>query len=114
MTSPILDAIYQRRSIREYSDEEVLIDQLREIIKAGTWAPSGLNNQPWRFVTIQDQTIINQMAEQLKNVNTKNKAECTGFLDATTPRADAIVTPAKAKKKKSISVISVIIIQTYR
>jgi nitroreductase len=25
-----------------------------EIIRAGTWAPSGLNNQPWRFVIVWD------------------------------------------------------------
>ncbi|MBU0485604.1 MAG: nitroreductase [Proteobacteria bacterium] len=66
MTSPILDAIYKRRSIREYSDKKVTGEQLLEIIKAGSWAPSGLNNQPWRFVTIQDRTIINQMAQHTK------------------------------------------------
>ncbi len=61
---PVLEAIYKRRSIREYTDEEISPDYLREIIRAGIWAPSGLNNQPWRFVTIQDGKVCARLAEQ--------------------------------------------------
>ncbi len=64
MNSSILNAIYKRRSIREYTAEPVAGDQLHEIIKAGIWAPSGLNNQPWRFVVIQDDSIKKNLAEQ--------------------------------------------------
>ncbi|MCB2184046.1 MAG: nitroreductase [Desulfobulbaceae bacterium] len=56
MSLSVLDAIYQRRSIREFTEEEVAMKDLTEIIKAGIWAPSGLNNQPWRFVIIVDET----------------------------------------------------------
>ncbi len=66
MTTPILNAIYKRRSIREYTDEPVKIEALREIVKAGTWAPSGLNNQPWRFVLVTDTAIRLQLAEQTR------------------------------------------------
>ena len=62
MNNEILDAIYQRRSRREFTHEPVSMEQLREIIKAGIWAPSGLNNQPWRFVTVTDQAIREQLA----------------------------------------------------
>ncbi|UCD65342.1 MAG: nitroreductase family protein [Deltaproteobacteria bacterium] len=64
MTSPILEAIYKRRSIREYTDAEIPVEKLHEIIKAGIWAPSGLNNQPWRFVIVQNQDIKEQLAVQ--------------------------------------------------
>ena len=64
MTSPVLETIYNRRSIREYTNEEISIEQLREIVKAGIWAPSGLNNQPWRFVIIQSPEIRESLAEQ--------------------------------------------------
>jgi nitroreductase len=50
----LLEGIYTRRSIRQYTAQPVDREQLIEIIKAGTWAPSGLNNQPWRFVIIRD------------------------------------------------------------
>ena len=64
MDSPVLQAIYQRRSIREYTNQPIQADQLREIIRAGIWAPSGLNNQPWRFVTITDPDIRSLISKQ--------------------------------------------------
>ena len=64
MTSPVLEAIYKRRSIREYTDEEIPIEKLREIVKAGIWAPSGLNNQPWRFIIVQSPEIRESLAQQ--------------------------------------------------
>ena len=66
MTTPILNAIYKRRSIREFTDKPVEIEDLREIVKAGIWAPSGLNNQPWRFVLISDTATRLQLAEQTR------------------------------------------------
>jgi len=48
----VLDAIYSRGSVREFLDESIDPSFLDEIIKAGTWAPSGLNNQPWRFAIV--------------------------------------------------------------
>ncbi len=63
MAHPVLEAIRQRRSIREYTDQPVSREHLREIIKAGIWAPSGLNNQPWRFVTVCDGELRRQLAE---------------------------------------------------
>ncbi|MFU8818957.1 MAG: nitroreductase family protein [Desulfurivibrio sp.] len=64
MTDPVLEAIYRRRSIRQFTGEEVAIDELREIVRAGIWAPSGLNNQPWRFVLIRDPQTRELLAEQ--------------------------------------------------
>ena len=64
MNSQVFEAIYSRRSIREFTDKEIPREQLHEIIKAGIWAPSGLNNQPWRFVIIQNPDIKEELAEQ--------------------------------------------------
>ena len=64
MTAPVLEAIYKRRSIREYTDEEIPAGKLREIVKAGIWAPSGLNNQPWRFIIIRNTETKEQVALQ--------------------------------------------------
>lgn len=58
----LLEGIYSRRSIRQFTDQKVKHDDLLEIIKAGTWAPSGLNNQPWRFVVIQDREVRYKLA----------------------------------------------------
>lgn len=62
----LLEGIYARRSIRHYSDQPVERDQLLEIIKAGTRAPSGLNNQPWRFVIVRNEEVRQKLAKLTK------------------------------------------------
>ena len=52
--SPVMKAIYERRSVRQFQDAPVSRDCVMEALKAAGWAPSGLNNQPWRFAIIQD------------------------------------------------------------
>jgi nitroreductase len=52
--SPVIEAIYSRRSIRRFEDAPVSRDLIMAALKAACWAPSGLNNQPWRFAIIWD------------------------------------------------------------
>lgn len=61
MENTILEAIRTRRSIREFKDEPVSTDVLREIILSGIQAPSGLNNQPWRFVVVRDEQCMREL-----------------------------------------------------
>ena len=63
MTSnPVLDAIRKRRSIRHYIKQSIPDDRVHDILEAGRWAPSGLNNQPWRFVIIKNQSILETLS----------------------------------------------------
>lgn len=50
--NPVLQALFSRRSIRRFTDEAVSTEDIRTILEAGRWAPSGLNNQPWRFMIL--------------------------------------------------------------
>ena len=59
-----MEAIRKRRSIREYSDAPVETETRLAIVEAGMWAPSGLNNQPWRFVTVRDSAVREELAQQ--------------------------------------------------
>ncbi len=61
--NPVLEAIFTRRSVRDYLDKPVPRDIIDKVIEAGTWAPSGLNNQPWRFVIVEDKGVKSQIAE---------------------------------------------------
>ncbi len=74
MDNPVLDAIYTRRSIREFTKEPVSDEIILEIIRAGMWAPSGLNNQPWRFAIIKDRNLINRISELTKYKETVEQA----------------------------------------
>ncbi len=60
----LLEGIYTRRSVRQFTDEPVDRSQIIEIIKAGTWAPSGLNNQPWRFVVVTSDDVRKELSKQ--------------------------------------------------
>ena len=63
----LLEGIYTRRSIRQYTGQPVSREELLEIIKAGTWAPSGMNNQPWRFVIVKGEEVKSDLARQTKS-----------------------------------------------
>lgn len=65
MENQVLDAIFNRRSIRRYTDQPVSSDQLDLILKAGQAAPSAMNQQPWYFVAIQRKDMIEQLASLL-------------------------------------------------
>ncbi len=62
MKEPIQKAIRNRRSVREFTDQPVAPELLKKIITAGIWAPSGLNNQPWRFIIIHDRETGSKLA----------------------------------------------------
>ncbi len=57
------DAITNRRSIRNFSDDPVTDDQIRELIDAACWAPSWANVQAWRFIVLRDRDQINAVTE---------------------------------------------------
>jgi len=46
------EAIRGRRSIRSYTGQPVPMELVREVLEAGTWAPSAKNGQQWRFTVL--------------------------------------------------------------
>jgi nitroreductase len=51
------ELIMNRKSIRSFSDQPVSDDLIEAILKAGQRAPSGKNNQPWRFVIVTNREV---------------------------------------------------------
>lgn len=68
--SPVARAIHERRSVRNFSDAPVDRSRILEAIRAASWAPSGLNNQPWRFAIIWDQSLKNEVASLTRYAST--------------------------------------------
>ena len=58
-----MDAIFERRSIRNYTDQEVKDETITELLKAGMAAPSAGNAQTWEFVLIDDKNILQKIPE---------------------------------------------------
>ncbi|MGA1823113.1 MAG: nitroreductase family protein [bacterium] len=61
-----IEAIKTRRSIRRYTSQGIDRSIIKQIIEAGTYAPSGLNNQPWRFVIVEDKNSIDTVSSNTK------------------------------------------------
>lgn len=57
------DLLRTRRTIRSFSSDPVPIEIIENAIAAAGTAPSGANQQPWRFVVVQDQAIKQQIRE---------------------------------------------------
>jgi nitroreductase len=62
----LMEAIRTRRSVREYEKTPVPMEHIRFIVEAATWAPSGYNKQPWKFILIQDPELQVRMAEEVR------------------------------------------------
>ena len=66
----INQSIFERRSIRKFTDRPVPREITEEILKAGMCAPSAKNRQPWRFVVAADgdkSSMLQAMAQGIQN-----------------------------------------------
>ena len=48
----IIEAIKQRKSIRDFKDDQIQQTVIREILEIACRAPSAMNTQPWEFTVI--------------------------------------------------------------
>ena len=58
MTNSTLDAIFERRSVRSYTDERLSDEAVATLANAALAAPSGMNAQPWHIVAVQNNELI--------------------------------------------------------
>lgn len=63
--NPAIENILTRRSIRNYTDQDVEPEKIEAILEAGMAAPSGKNGQPWDFIVLTRREILDEMAERL-------------------------------------------------
>jgi len=61
VTMEFSELIKKRRSCRAFKNTPVTQEQLQTIVEAGQWAPSPLNQQPFQFIAVTDQTVKAQI-----------------------------------------------------
>lgn len=71
----IFKNIFERRSIRSYEAAPVDGEKLELIMKAGIWAPSASNTQPWHFTVITDAKTIDEINDMGKAFMAKSDSE---------------------------------------
>jgi nitroreductase len=62
----VLQNILTRRSVREFKDEQIKDEELDLILKAGIYAPSGMNKQSWQFTVVQNKEKIELLAKVVR------------------------------------------------
>lgn len=68
------ETIQRRRSVREFSDQQIPVDVVRRCIETASQAPSGANKQPWTFVLVRDPEV----KKQIRIAAEKEEAEFYG------------------------------------
>lgn len=58
-----LEAIFTRRSVRNFKHELISEEDLKDLLKAGMQAPSARNEQPWHFIVIDDLELLQAIPE---------------------------------------------------
>jgi len=59
----LIDGIFTRRSIRRYTNKELSQNQIDTLLKAGMYAPSARNQQPWHFIVVSKRELLNAISE---------------------------------------------------
>lgn len=54
------------RTIREYTEKEVDRETILLLIDAAIHAPSAVNQQPWTFIVLQDQSLLDEISSKAK------------------------------------------------
>ena len=78
----VTKVLCERRSIRKFKNEQIPRDILDEILKCGTFAPSGKNMQSAKIVVVQNKELIGEIAKV--NGSFVNKPGLNPFYDAPT------------------------------
>jgi nitroreductase len=74
-TDELIKLIPHRRSVRVYKSGTVSDQQLKTILEAARWAPSGANTQPWEFVITRDRKKMKKVREIYSNEWRERKRE---------------------------------------
>ncbi len=86
-----IDCIYERRSIRKFSDKSVSKEIIEKILEAGRVAPSAKNRQPWKFIVFggkqkenllacMEKGILREEQQPLLPYSTKGIPDCKNTL----------------------------------
>ncbi len=62
----LMDAINNRRAVRDYTADAVEQPVLESLIHAAVQAPSAVDTQPWRFVVLRERQLLDRISREAK------------------------------------------------
>lgn len=63
----LLEAIKERRSVRDYTEKPVDENLIKELINLAVWAPTGSNSQPWHFAVVENAGFLKRWSDLAKS-----------------------------------------------
>lgn len=57
-----MNSIFKRRSIRQYTNQNVSDEDVRKLLEAAMCAPSASNVRPWHFIVVRDKSIMEELS----------------------------------------------------
>ena len=66
-SSDFLSLMRYRRSVREFSDQDIPIEVMKNIVSAAAAAPSGANKEPWYFSIVSDPVVKHEIRIRAEN-----------------------------------------------
>ncbi|GBR76741.1 nitroreductase family protein [Candidatus Termititenax persephonae] len=58
-----MQEIFNRVSVRKFTEQKITKEQIQSILKAAMQAPSAYNQQPWEFLVIEDKAVLKKFTE---------------------------------------------------
>ena len=62
----VLEAIQNRRSVRDYSPQRLDGATVEALLAAAVRAPTAMHAEPWRFIVIQDRPLLGRISDRAK------------------------------------------------
>lgn len=67
---PVIEVIKKRKSVRAFVDKPIEKEKIDSLFEAARWAPSSVNEQPWRYIYARkDQPLWEKIFETLNESN---------------------------------------------
>ena len=64
----VIEAIYRRRAIRDFTEAPVGKDQIDLLITAAVQAPNAMDRQRWAFVVVRDRALLKRISDEAKTL----------------------------------------------
>ena len=79
MVNEVVQNILSRRSVRDFTEEQIPKAVLEQILQCGYYAPSGHNMQTWKFTVVRNEEKIAHFREVAQKVAKEKKVHFYGF-----------------------------------
>jgi len=89
----LFNIIQSRRTVRKYKSTAVPKEHILKILDAARMAATAGNQQPWKFLVIQDKEKLTRLKEELLNWNLE------GYKEKMKPSAEALEKAREASRK---------------